>query len=166
MRILYTNTQTIMKTIFPPHEIKGDFKIFLAGSIEMGQCEDWQQKIVEQFTDSDITFLNPRRKDWDSTWEQKIENAQFNEQVSWELIGLEEAELIVLYLDPQTKAPISLLEMGLFANSGKMIVCCPEGYWRKGNVDIVCKRYGVHQVPSLDELVKTIKTKALNKANL
>jgi hypothetical protein len=57
-----------------------------------------------------------------------------------------------MYFDPATKSPISLLELGLFAKTGKLIVCCSEGFWRKGNVDIVCKRYGVMQVENLDKL--------------
>jgi hypothetical protein len=39
----------------------------------------------------------------------------------------------------------------LFARSGKLLVCCPEGFWRKGNVEIVCARYGVPLVGELDE---------------
>ena len=42
------------------------------------------------------------------------------------------------------------MELGLFAGRmpGKLIVYCPEGFWRKGNVDITCKYYGVRQVGS------------------
>ena len=62
-----------------------------------------------------------------------------------------------MYFDPNTKSPISLLELGLFAKSGKLIVYCPEGFWRKGNVDVVCKRYEVARANSPMELVeKTI----------
>ena len=63
---------------------------------------------------------------------------------------MEDATHIVMYFDPTTKSPISLLELGLHASSGKLTVCCPEGFWRKGNVDIVCKRYGVPMVKSLE----------------
>ena len=62
-----------------------------------------------------------------------------------------------MWFDPKTKSPISLLELGLFADKYKLIVYCPEGFWRKGNVDIVCKRYNVTQVNSLDELITEIK---------
>ncbi len=56
-----------------------------------------------------------------------------------------------MYFDPNTKSPISLLELGLYAASDKLTVCCPEGFWRKGNVDIVCERYGVEQVDTIEE---------------
>ena len=58
--------------------------------------------------------------------------------------------------DPSSKSPITLLELGLFAKSSKIIVCCPEGFWRKGNVDIVCERYGVKTVNTINELVSEI----------
>jgi hypothetical protein len=48
------------------------------------------------------------------------------------------------------------LELGLHARDGKLIVLCPEGFWRKGNVDIVCEKYGVKQVESFEELIKAI----------
>jgi len=31
----------------------------------------------------------------------------------------------------------------LHAKSEKLIVYGPDGYWRKGNVDVTCSRYGV-----------------------
>jgi len=89
--------------------------------------------------------------------EQSLDNPQFKRQVDWELDALEQCGLIIMYFDPATKSPISLLELGLFAASKKMIVCCPDGFWRKGNVDVVCKRYKVKQVDSLEELITITK---------
>jgi hypothetical protein len=115
--------------------------IFLAGSIEMNTAEDWQKDIEKFLEPYEGTLLNPRRDHWDSSWKQSVENKHFVEQVEWELYGLEVSDLIVLYFDPNTKSPITLLELGLYAKSGKLMVCCPEGYWRRGNVEITCKRY-------------------------
>ena len=55
--------------------------IFLAGSIEMGIAESWQEKVVQELKNEPVIILNPRRDDWDSSWEQKIDNLQFREQV-------------------------------------------------------------------------------------
>lgn len=128
--------------------------VFLAGSIEMGKAVDWQSAITQALNEESVIVLNPRRDDWDSSWEQKIENKQFKEQVDWELNALEYADIILMYFDPATKSPISLLELGLFAETGKLIVCCPDGFWRKGNVDIVCERYGITQVNTLEEMIE------------
>lgn len=146
-----------MKVITAPEPLKTTTSsIFLAGSIEQDVAERWQDQIIEKLKDSPITILNPRRASWDSNWEQSIENQQFKAQVTWELDALEMADTILLYFDPKTKSPISLLELSLFAKSGKMMVCCPDGFWRKGNVDIVCERYGIPQFDSLEELIANL----------
>jgi hypothetical protein len=145
-----------------PNEIpnvKTNTKIFLGGSIEMGKAIDWQRELIERLKDEMITFLNPRRSDWDSSWTQEITNPQFKEQVEWELNGLDMADIIVMVFDPNTKSPISLLELGLHASSEKMVVICPEGFWRKGNVDIVCEKHNIKQVLNIDELVEYIYEK-------
>ncbi len=145
--------------IYPPNPIhkKGKY-IFLAGSIEMGKAENWQEYLIKNIDHSNLLIFNPRRKDWDNSWKEEIENPQFNEQVNWELNSLERADLIVMYFAPNTKSPISLLEFGLFAQTGKMVVCCPKEFWKKGNVDVVCQRYGIKQVKSLDNLIDEIQT--------
>ena len=145
-----------------PNEIpnvKTNTKIFLGGSIEMGKAIDWQRELIERLKDEMITFLNPRRSDWDSSWTQEITNPQFREQVEWELNGLETSDIIVMVFDPNTMSPISLLELGLHASSEKMVVICPEGFWRKGNVDIVCEKHNIKQVKDIDELVEYIYEK-------
>lgn len=137
-----------MKIIKAPnkHNQLNGIKIFLAGSIEMGAATKWQDKVTkqlelcQQYTDEELIILNPRRDDWDSSWEQSINNLQFSEQVNWELDSLEDSDIIVLWFDENTKSPISLLEFGLFAASKKIIVYCPDKFWRKGNIDIVCQR--------------------------
>ncbi len=145
--------------IIAPNKLEFNGKsVFLAGSIEMGKAENWQQKLCNEL--KNITILNPRRDDWDTSWLQSINNPQFKEQVEWELEAQEKADIIAMYFDINTKSVISLLELGLFAHTGKMIVCCPDGFWRKGNVDIVCKRYGVTQVNNIEELIKKILEEA------
>lgn len=131
--------------------------VFLAGSIEMGVAEKWQEKVIAALSDKRIRFLNPRREDWDSSWKQDIENENFVEQVTWELSSLELAHIIIMYFDPNTKSPISLLELGLHAKEQKLVVLCPEGFWRKGNVDVVCEYYNINQVDTFDELIAFIR---------
>lgn len=148
------------KVIFAPNKLdKNKFTIFLAGSIDMGKAKNWQQEIEDKLKDEDVILFNPRRPDWDSSWEESITNPQFREQVEWELNALEEADMIVVYFDPKGKAPITLMELGLHKDD-KIIVCCPEGYHKKGNVDVVCHKYNIKQVDDIDGLVKEIKTEA------
>jgi hypothetical protein len=133
-------------------------RIFLAGSIEMGRAEQWQERVVAAMSGvSGLVILNPRRDDWDSSWEQRADNPRFSEQVEWELDMLDAADIVVMYLAAGTKSPISLLELGLHARSGKLRVCCPEGFWRRGNVEVVCRRYQVPMFASLDDLIADLK---------
>lgn len=141
--------------IQPPNKIP--IRIFLGGSIEQGKAIKWQDEIINTFSNEPIIFMNPRRDDWDPTWIQSIDNPNFFEQVNWELDSLEMADYIVMFIDPNTLSPITLMEIGLHAKSGKMIVCCPEGFWRKGNVDIVGLKYGYPVVDTIEELIDAIK---------
>ena len=65
-----------------------------------------------------------------------------------------------MYLAPETKSPISLLELGLHAAGGKMIVVCPEGFWRKGNVEIVCSRHNIPMYEDIESGIGALMTKA------
>jgi hypothetical protein len=139
----------------PPTRLPARFdtpSLFLAGSIEMGLALDWQQTIEQTLDAYAVTIFNPRRDGWDATWEQSITNPQFAAQVSWELEAQERADCIAMYIAPETQAPITLLELGLFARTGTLVVCCTTGYWRKGNVDVVCRRYTIQQVSTFEAL--------------
>ena len=136
---------------------EGESSVFLAGSIEMGTAEPWQATVEKALADLPVVILNPRREEWDSTWEQSISNSMFRQQVEWELEGLERATMIAMYFDPATRAPVTLLELGLTARSGRLVVCCPPGYWRRGNIEVVCAKYEVPLVADLMQLVQAIR---------
>jgi len=140
-----------MKIIKSPEKLEYIGKaVFLAGSIEEGKAKNWQEQIIEKLKNKDITVLNPRRDTWNSDWKQTIDNPKFREQVEWELEALEKADFIFMYFDPGTKSPVSLLEFGLYAKTGKVTVFCPEGFWKKGNIDVVCKKYNIKQVDNFE----------------
>lgn len=149
-----------MPAFKPPHPAPvttGAFTIFLAGSIDMGAAINWQQKVTEALAHrDDVVLFNPRRDEWDAGWEQDITNPLFREQVTWELDHLDRADLVAVYFDPNGKAPITLMELGLHATSGKCLVACPPGYWRRGNVQIVCERFGIPLLDNLDDFINAI----------
>jgi len=154
----------------PEREMK-PIRVFLAGSIDMGASVDWQQVITDAINDivlknskeksPDVVVFNPRRDDWDASWEQRIDNEQFNEQVTWELDHIEQSDIVVVNFEPNSKSPITMLELGLVvANTPeKLIVRCPQEFYRKGNVDIVCRRNDVLVVQKFDVLVSGIKNR-------
>lgn len=155
-----------MKIITPPQRIKdsrneGKLKIFLAGSIEMGKAYNWQEDItvvmekeVHHLLRDKLVIFNPRRSDWDSSWKQEATNPQFFQQVNWELRGLEESDLIFFYFCPGTTSPISLFELGLATRKDKVVVLCPEGFHRKGNVDIYCENFNFTTVDNYGQFIE------------
>lgn len=132
--------------------------VFLGGSIEMGSAPDWQAGMIKELEPVTSVIYNPRRADWNSDWEQSIDNPDFNVQVNWEMDMIEKAEIVILYFAPETKSPITLLELGFVSGwrSSAAHVCCPEGFWRKGNVDIVCERNRVKNYPTLEALTQGV----------
>src|SRR5258708_7956562 len=93
--------------------ITGKKTIFLAGSIEMGKAENWQERIVASLRHMDVLLLNPRRANWNVAWEQSADNPDFRSQVEWELDALDHADMVVMYFAPETRSPITLLEFGI-----------------------------------------------------
>lgn len=150
-----------MTIIKPPQKIYWGTKksIFLAGSIDNGESEDWQSRVESLLDDLDILILNPRRDAWDSTWEQSIENEKFKEQVEWELDGLDGVDQIFLYFSPTSKSPISLLELGLYASSKKITIVCPQGFWRRGNIEIIADRFSIPLYENIEEALDILKEK-------
>jgi hypothetical protein len=147
------------------------FTIFLGGVIDNGAADNWSLQVVEALSWYNVLLLNPRRDDWDKNLEQTLDCPEFIEQVEWELTGQENADinLYVFAADEKqakkSKAPITLMELGLSAERNKTIVCCPETYYRSGNVYVVCRRYGIPVYKSLDEMISAL-TKMLDKEGL
>lgn len=136
----------VNKNFVPPIRlIERNFTVFLAGTIEMGESPDWQKEIFGRLNHLDINVLNPRRVVYDP---KSIE-----EQIEWELDAMEMADMIIMHLEPNCKAPVSMLEFGLYAKSEKLVVHCPDGFWRRDNILITARRYGTKMVDTFDGLI-------------
>jgi len=149
------------------YEVGDRVVVFLGGSIEMGAAEPWQEEITKRLKGApfskQVLILNPRRDDWDSTWKQEIGNPQFNEQVTWELKAQEIADLLIYYFAGGTKSPITFLELGAFGAQGSSIVYCSPEFWRKGNIDIFCDRYGIPCYSDKEEFYSVVVEDILNR---
>lgn len=124
--------------------------IFLAGTIDMGNSENWQAALVETFSSSEGRYIlyNPRRDTFTNTPEE------MDYQVNWELDHLEKSQIIIMNILGSSKSPVTLLEMGLFMKSGKLLVACEPDYYRHANVLLTCARYNVPLYPSLQSLIQ------------
>lgn len=150
----------MVKIIYPTDKVKKIEKIFLAGTIDNGKSYNWSLDVINELKDYDIEIYNPRRIHWDSKLEQDKSNPEFNHQVNWELMMLEKSDLVIMNFLPDSKSPISLLELGLFHK--KMLVCCPKGFYRKGNVDIVCENYRIPLYDNIKSLMDEVRNRLDN----
>jgi len=133
--------------------------IFLAGSTARTDHSNWREVVKEVLSHLPVTILDPYRPDWDSSWKEDIDFAPFREQVEWELDMQEKADTVVIFFHPSTQAPISLLEFGLWVRARKVIAACPEGYWKRGHVQIACQRFGITLAEDLGEFTQAVLEK-------
>jgi len=156
-----------MKVFTPPHmpdayELFDGKRIFLAGTIDMGASQLWQDAAIELFkskfhnSSEEVTVYNPRRADWDSSWGTTFDDPQLFQQITWELDQMEKSTHIIMNFLPNSKSPITLLELGLFAKSGKLRVICPKEFYRSGNVHMICYRNNIPLYDTLEECIKSI----------
>ena len=139
--------------------IDNSVKVFLAGTIDADTgSEDWQHKIckkIEDTTDNKyrITIYNPRREEFPDSGSSEVRR-----QIKWEHKHMDDADLIVMNILEDSKSPISLMEIGMYAESGKLVVFCKPGFYRYDNVQMVCKKYNVplHNTNDIDEICKLI----------
>lgn len=127
--------------------------VFLAGSIENGEAELWQDKAIDYLYNYRCIVCNPRRSNWNATATEK----EVAKQIKWEQECLAVSEIIFFYFDPDTISPITLLELGMAIGQNKkiVVVCTPE-YFRYTNVAETLKFHGY------DEPLSTLE-KGINK---
>ncbi|KAK8045435.1 hypothetical protein PG993_005459 [Apiospora rasikravindrae] len=152
--------------------------IFLAGTTTATNdgSGDWRDALCTALSAHPITFYNPLRSDWDASWRNDAVCAPFREQTQWELDRQTRADLVVVYLGPHTDAPVSLLELGLVAGlaaaatattngdqeNGKkkvtkqVLVCAHEGYKKRGNVQLLCQKFGIEMVDTTADFPSAI----------
>lgn len=131
--------------------------IFLAGSIDNGSAEDWQEIAQKRLAHLDVNVFNPRRDEWLPHLKQSIDEPEFSYQVNWEMDNLHSADVPFVYFAPTSKAPITLMELGSLIGRENVVVCCPKGYWRRGNVEIFCSRNGWKLYEDFEEAILMLR---------
>ncbi len=134
-------------------------KIFLGGTIEMGAASNWQDKAIELLRakcQHETVVFNPRRDNWDSSWQQSINNRDFKWQVEWELAALRMVQVIYFNFEKDSRSPITLMELGIASQfrGPQVKVCCPDGFWRKGNVEVLCNLNNIPLYNTLEDMIE------------
>lgn len=120
---------------------KPEHSIFLAGTIDNGNSYNWQYYLSADLADMkdkkyNFTIYNPRREKWNP-------NDDIKYQIRWEQEYLDKADTILMYFDSKSKSPITLLELGLYAQSNKILVVLGRGFYRSDNVIETCNKYRI-----------------------
>lgn len=137
-----------VKVLTPSTNVRRPIRLFLAGTIDNGTAVDWQNNIINKIhslydnTNVDIDIYNPRDPNWDHSINPSVEDPKLIRQIRWELTALEEADIVAMYFAPNSQSVISLLETGLHMRDRKMLVYCPDEYFRCTNVRTTCTHYG------------------------
>lgn len=135
--------------------------VFLAGTIDNGDSLNWQDKVIIELINLgfNCNIYNPRREHWNSnsTADDLIK------QIKWEQDHLDKSNVIVMVLLDDSKSPISLLELGLYAKSKKIIVFCTPNFYRWHNVKLTCDKYKIELIQDLNPLI--IANKIISKLN-
>jgi hypothetical protein len=58
---------------------------------------------------------------------------------------------------PDSKSPISLVELGLYVQSSKLIVVCPKTFYQRRYIETLCNKYKTVLFDSLDEALNELK---------
>jgi hypothetical protein len=140
------------------------YTIFLAGAIDRGSAEDWQKKVARALDDLDILVLNPRRDDWDASWEQCATCEPFRSQVLWEIEAQEDSDMNIFVFTKDSKAPITFFELGAFGTRKDAMICAEEGFYRQANLDIYAEHFDIPIYHNIDELIADLHVVLEEKA--
>lgn len=124
-----------------------NFSVFLAGTIDNGNSQDWQQHTANSLLDKfpKIDIYNPRR----NSWNPDASSSELVEQIQWELHYLSWVDIVFFNFLPDSRSPVTMLELGLVLASGKAcVVVNPSNFYRYDNVQQTSLAYGV--LPSSD----------------
>lgn len=152
---------------------KGSLKVFLAGTIDMGNSEDWQQIVIDylnlHFDGCPLELFNPRRKDWNKDWEQSPSHPMLKRQIEWELDYLEQADCVLMVLLGGSQSPVSMLELGAFSgkiiNNGGIIVFNPDNFYRYANIEIFCRKFSIPTLHEWDDYLIAIRRAITHQLN-
>lgn len=118
-----------MKVITAPQEIPDHAELFLAGGIS--NCPDWQQEMIELLETTPGVLLNPRRSG------VLIPEEAVN-QITWEVNAFTHVNVVSFWFPSETLCPITLFELGRFANdeSIQLFVGVHPDYQRRLDIEV------------------------------
>lgn len=138
------------KNILPLKEERKKY-YFLAGSMDFNESNSWRQKIMQEMKHL-VHFLDPTRIEHND-----FSDSQMKEHIEWELDALNISDKIILNFKEDSKSPISLLELGMYVKSSKLVVVCPSKFYQRRYINVLCNKYNTPFFDSFDEAIEYLK---------
>lgn len=121
--------------------------IFLAGSMAAKSEINWRQTVVDELQES-YHFLDPTNPNHDT-----LEDLEMRKHIKWELDELKKADYIIMNFLPDSLSPISMVELGMYIATNKLIVVCPKEFYKWRYIDTLCKEYNTPIFNQLEEVL-------------
>jgi hypothetical protein len=118
-----------------PNNTAKQQSIFLAGSMDTQLFHNWRKQVIDTYL-GDYNFFDPTNRNY-----EKLNFLDMKLHIQWELDALEMSDKILLNFLPDALSPISLVELGLYVSSNKLIVVCPKEFYKSSYVHALCEKY-------------------------
>ena len=129
-----------------PSKEKENSYYFLAGSIDFKESNPWRESFYKNSNEF-IHFFDPTRPD-----HYLLNDEEMRQHINWELDALELADKIFLNFLSEAKSPISLVELGLYSKSAKLVVICPYDFYQYRYVETLCEKYDIPLFQKLEKV--------------
>ncbi|GAB5417556.1 MAG: hypothetical protein Crog4KO_08280 [Crocinitomicaceae bacterium] len=127
--------------------------VFLAGSMGKDEHGTWRERIMSDLSGK-FLFLDPTCHNHAS-----LDADGMKKHIQWELDAMEMADTILLHFLPESESPISLVELGLYTFTDKLIVVCPKEFYKYNYLYVLCEKYNT---PFLED-IEAAKPYLLNR---
>lgn len=118
--------------------------IFLEGSMEVNSSNNWRKQVITKLNNKYFIF-DPTNNNHDN-----LNQKDMKSHIKWELGALNLADKIILNFLPDALSPISLVELGLYVSTTKLVVVCPKKFYKSRYVYTLCKTYNTPVFKEID----------------
>ena len=124
--------------------------IFLAGSMDTQLSHNWRKQVMDAYLGG-YNFFDPTNSNY-----KKLNAFDMKLHIQWELDALAMSDKILLNFLPDALSPISLVELGLYVASNKLIVVCPKEFYKSSYVHALCEKYSTPMFNKINTALTTL----------
>ncbi len=131
--------------------------IFLAGSMAIGDRMNWRTRAINTFEKRYHLF------DPTNVHHADLNDSEMSKHIKWEWEALKHSDAILFNFNAESKSPISLLELGMYIRSEKIVVVCPKEFYQSHYIETLCSEEQVPLFQSIEEVLNRDIFQLINK---